>query len=234
MSSDPLVHIGVRSTNENMALLQAFLLVISIICVQSQSKVVSDGDFAGLSCKNGDHINVKNVIFEAPNIQPEQKRAKAEFEELKKNSQVHTKTIKVLCQRVSTCNKPVLLGITNKKLIKINIEFECINTGCPHPRFLDKHVVVPINEPTEKQLIEAAIAKRKLIGGQDTNKMSMFIDDTKDGMEYELVGNICKMKHPLKTLKCFKNSHNDWNCDPSIMLRGTHNIQQNGHFLVPE
>uniref|UniRef100_A0A8D8U9N0 Uncharacterized protein n=2 Tax=Cacopsylla melanoneura TaxID=428564 RepID=A0A8D8U9N0_9HEMI len=217
----------VRNSTGNMASFQVLCFLFSILCVnsiysiQGKTKVIYGGDRSGLDCPQFNHVQITNVHFKMRKpIEPSQNRVKKAWDNLESNQNQIKTNIKKFCQRRQTCDEklPIDFGGQDVNRIQITIEFDCISQGCPHPRFLDKHIMRFIGDPPENMntVAENIAIERVQLHAKGTKVMDLFVDPT-NYMEYESVKESgkdwCRFQTRAPKYHCKKNEYNSWHCE---------------------
>lgn len=244
MRPNTLDHSCDRGLDGNMAFLQAIFFIISILCVFSfgfKTDIKFGGESVNLRCTGREHVEVTNVEFnmEKKLNEKDHKNIIRAWNAFLDEKDKTANAIKKLCQRRRICTEtPVFdFGKQKKSIIKITITYNCITFGCPHPLFLDKHIVRCDKKKPEAECIRSVEngfeTKRAQLGAISTREMGVFFDPD-EYMEYEKEGStFCKFKTGASKLQCSKQPNNEWKCNKQTgkyIAYHDRTREKNGHY----
>lgn len=211
----------------------AFLRVIILISIcfavviQALHKEQFNRQPITIQCGTNEHIEiVKTEIKQKGNLESIQRRI---FNTLPKEM---THAVKKKCHYKNICVVNEDIHINNK--ISLDIEYNCINTRCPNQKFIQKHIVRLVNNPTEdqikQQIIHSLAGDRGRQNWLPTDIVDFYIDP-EEFMNYEKRGNECVFKTAAQKFHCEKNSNHYWNCERRGTAKAYHDTVS-GHYIA--
>lgn len=212
-----------------MAFLRTIVLISTCFALVIQAIHIEqfNGQRINIQCATNEHIEiVKAEIKQKGDLGSIQRRT---FSTLSKD---RTREVKNKCHYKNNCVVDENIRINNK--ISLDVEYNCINTQCPHERFLKKHIVRLVNNPTEDRIKEHIIHSLERDRGRQNWLPTDIIDfyiDPEEFLNYEKRGNECVFKTAAPKYHCEKNVHNDWNCVRRGTAIATHDTVS-GHYIA--
>lgn len=222
------------------------LIFVNIYNCSGDTKTSICGDALYVTCKPKYYMEITKAMWSIRK-QPTKDDEKKDLLDFMRAHADVTKEAQILCHNVNTCSAelaksgplpPFLEEINKQKLISsgnptrnqylsIKFEFNCFLGQCPHPKFVEKHIIK--SGTTAPRFAKIAEVKRKQYGQQPTNFMSLF--NNAENMEYVRdAHNICLFKHDAEKYDCIKSGLN-WNCKRNGREIAKHDPKIEGHYL---
>lgn len=229
-----------------MAAIILIFLFVNIYFCSGEIKTSICGDAFYLPCKNKYYMEITKAMWTIRK-QPTKEDEKIDLQNFIETHADITTEAKALCHNVNTCSAelvksgplPSFISEINKvkvissgkpninQYLQIKFDFNCLMGQCPHPKFVEKHIIKSGSSPSRYAKI--AETKRTTFGQQPTNFMSLF--NNAENMEYHRnANNICEFKRAADKFDCTKSGA-IWNCKRNGIEIARHNPKEEGHYM---